>query len=706
MKQVLIKRGKAIATEVPEPQVEDDKVLVRVVNSCISIGTEMMGVRESSKSLLQKAKDKPENVKKVINKLKSDGFKKTVNLVKSKVDKTAPVGYSAAGVVLAVGRNIRDIKVGDRVACAGAQCAYHAEIINVPRNLVVSIPENVSFADASVVTLGSIAMQGVRRAAPTLGECFVVIGLGVIGQLTVQFLKANGCKVIVSDLDSERLEIAMKHGADYAIRPEQEVDVATVEALTGGYGADGVIITAASRSSAIVHTAFQMCRRKARVVCVGAVGLDIDRNDIYQKELDFLISTSYGPGRYDERYEERGLEYPIGYVRWTENRNMQEVLSLMAEGRLQVADMVSEIYPVEQAGEAYRSIETAQPKPLMVLLSYPNEPKRENRIVLHAPAPHDGKVRVAIIGAGNFAKSMHLPNLQRLSDRYVIQAIMSRTGANAESIAREFSASYATTSYQEVLDDQEVDAVIITTRHNLHKEMVLQALQAGKHVLVEKPLAMNESELEEIEAYLQEHPDAPLLLTGYNRRHSRYMREIARHTSQRINPMIINYRMNAGYIPLDVWVHTEEGGGRNIGEACHIYDVFDYLTGAEAESVSAHSISPATDYYSAKDNFVATISYSDGSVANLIYTALGNKEYPKETMEIFYDNKMITLNDYQSMCGYGVKLADIHTNTSEKGQLEEIAAFADAIREGHESPIPFAEQAQAMRIAFAVEEQI
>lgn len=708
MKQVLIKKGIAITADVPAPQVDTNRVLVRVVNSCISVGTEMAGMTNSGKSLWQKAKEKPQNVKKVIDKLKTDGLAKTVNLVKSKLDVEMSVGYSAAGEVIAVGANIRDIKVGDRVGCAGAQCAHHAEIINVPRNLLVKIPDDVSYADASVVTLGSIALQGVRRAKPTLGECFVVIGLGVIGQLTVQMLKANGCKVIVSDLDDERIDMAVKHGADFAIHPGKQLDLETVEQLTGGIGADGVIITAASHSDAIVHTAFQMCRRKARVVCVGAVGLGIDRNDIYEKELDFFISTSYGPGRYDEVYEEKGLEYPVGYVRWTENRNLQEVISLIAQGKLQVADMVSAVYPVEQADKAYESLKTAMPKPLMVLLSYPDSSEKQtiSKVVLQDRQPLSGKVRLAVAGAGNFAKSMHLPNILSLQDKFHLRAIMSRTGANAKNIAQQFGADYATTSYEDVLQDKEVDAVLIITRHNLHKDMVLAALKAGKHVLVEKPLAVNREELAEIEAYMAENSQAPLLLTGFNRRHSRYLQEIARHTSTRINPLIINYRMNAGYIPLDVWVHTEEGAGRNIGEACHIYDLFNFLTGAKPVSVSAHSINPSTDYYSAKDNFVATISYDDGSVANLIYTAMGNSSYPKESMEIFFDNKMITLNDYKKLQGYGVKVKEIQTKGSDKGQLEELIAFADAIQNGKESPVSFAEQVAAMEIAFAVEEQI
>lgn len=707
MKQVLIKKGRAVTEKVPAPQVEEDKVLVHVVNSCISIGTEMSGVRASSVPLWKRALKEPEKVKKVFDMVAEKGISQTREIVKGKLDTGSLVGYSAAGIVIGVGANIRDVKVGERVACAGAQCAHHAEIINVPRNLLVKIPEAVSFEEASTVTLGSIAMQGVRRAHTTLGECFVVIGLGVIGQFAVQMLKASGCKVIVSDLDASRIEMALKHGADYAIQPDGTTDAEQVERLTDGIGADGVIITAAAKSDAIVSTAFKMCRRKGRVVLVGDVGLHLNRADFYEKEIDFFISTSYGPGRYDNLYEEKGLEYPVSYVRWTENRNLQEVLNLMAAKKLHVMDMVSKIYPVEEADTAYESLKTASLKPLMVLLSYPQKEQEAADVVTVATHPlRKDRIQVALIGAGGFAKGMHLPNIKQLGDLYQLRAVMSRTGTNAEAVAKQFGADYATTNYEKVLADDAVDMVLIATRHNLHASMVLAALGAGKHVLVEKPLAINAEELSRIELFYREHHDAPLLLTGFNRRHSRYLQEIAKHTTARQNPMIIHYTMNAGYIPLDHWVHTEEGAGRNIGEACHIYDVFNFLTGAKAISVSASSIQPSGAYYSAKDNFVATITYDDGSVANLIYTAVGSKDYPKETMEIFFDGKIITLDDYRSMKGYGVKLASLETKGSEKGQLEEIKAFGSAIKNGGEPPIPLWQQVQAMQIAFAVEAQI
>ncbi|WP_418626581.1 bi-domain-containing oxidoreductase [Anaerosinus sp.] len=707
MKQVLIKKGQAIVEEIPTPQVEKNKILVKVSHSCISIGTEMSGVRTSATPLWKRAIHEPQNVKKVFSMITTSGLEKTKQIVKGKLESGNPVGYSAAGIVLGVGDNIKGIKIGDRVACAGAQCAHHAEIINVPRNLLVKIPDSVSFQEASTVTLGSIAMQGVRRAETTLGECFVVIGLGVIGQITVQLLKASGCKVIVTDLDKNRIEMALRNGADVGIHPDDGLDIDVVNRITNGIGADGVIITAATKSNAVVSTAFKMCRRKGRVVLVGDVGLHLNRSDFYEKEIDFFISTSYGPGRYDSKYEEKGLEYPVAYVRWTENRNMQEVLELIAKRKLNVIDMVESIYSIDKATEAYETLKISDKKPLMVLLEYPeNENKIKDIVCINKHEFNKARVTIAVIGAGGFAKGMHLPNINKLKNLYQLEAVMSRTGHNAMAVAKQFGANYATTNYNKILEDKNIDAVLIATRHNLHAGMVIQALKAGKHVLVEKPLAINETELQEIERYYEEGENTSILLTGFNRRHSKSLQEIYKHTSKRTNPMIINYKMNAGHIHLDHWVHTEEGGGRNIGEACHIYDVFNFLTDAKVTEVSATSIQPQNEFYSSKDNFVATIRYEDGSVANLIYTAMGNSNYPKETMEIFFDGKMIFLDDYKKINGYGMKLANIESKISEKGQLEEIKVFAKAIKDGTDFPIPLWQQVQAMRIAFEVEKGI
>jgi len=708
MKQVIIKQGKTIIEEVPVPKVEQGTVLVQVNHSCISIGTEMSGVKVSGTPLWKRALKQPENVKKVVQMVTKQGLSKTRSVINGKLASGNPTGYSATGVVLEVGADIDDLQAGDRVACAGAQCAYHAEIIGVPRNLTVPVPDNLGFPEASTVTLGAIALQGVRRATPTLGETFVVLGLGILGQLTVQMLKANGCRVIGTDLDKERLQLALNLGMDVGIHPAEDNDIEQIVRLTDGIGADGVIITAATDSDEVVSSAFNMCRKKGRVVLIGDVGLHLNRADFYQKELDFFISTSYGPGRYDQIYEKQGLDYPVAYVRWTENRNMAEYLRLIAETKLNIKSLIAKTYPLEQAPQAYEALKDSSTKPLMVLLSYPQDTEIKRTIPNpQASVAGKDKIRMAIIGAGGFAKGMHLPNLQTLSEDYHIQAIVSRTGHNANATAKQFKANYASTDYEQILNDKKVDAVLITTRHNLHADMTLRAIKAGKHVLVEKPLATNQDELQKIIAFYENSDaTAPILLTGFNRRFSPHAQRIQEITKNRSNPMIINYRMNAGYIPLDHWVHTEEGGGRNIGEACHIYDLFTYFTDSKVIKVTAHAIKPKTNYYSRYDNFVATMDFEDGSIATLTYTALGTNKYPKEQMEVYVDGKVLVMNDYRKLDIVGRKIKGIQSKTVDKGQKQELEKFAKAIKQGGEWVIPLWQQVQAMEIAFEVEKFI
>lgn len=711
MKQVFIQHGQAVVEDVPAPQVEAGTIVVQVDHSCISAGTEMSGVKSTADPLWLRALKDPRKVVKAAKMVTTKGLTQTKMVVKGAISVGYPTGYSAAGTVLEVGEGIIDIQVGDRVACAGAQCAHHAEIIRVPRNLAIRIPDSVGLDVASTVTLGAIAMQGVRRASPTLGESFVVLGLGILGQLTVQMLKANGCRVIGTDLQRDRITLAKELGMDVGIHPDDGDSIEQVARLTDGYGADGVIITAATPSDAVMSTAFKMCRRKGRVVLVGDVGLNLNRADFYQKELDFFISTSYGPGRYDRSYEEDGHDYPISYVRWTENRNMVEYLRLLSDGQMDIKPLIHKVMPVEQANVAYDSLRDDENRPLIVLLSYPNAgSEAAHQKVIANPlskAAGAGQIRMAIVGAGGFAKGMHLPNMQALNHHYHVQAIMSRTAHNAASTAKLYHANYSTTDYEHVLNDKDVDAVLISTRHNTHGEMVLSALHAGKHVLVEKPLALTSEELEAIEAFYQQaESDAqlPILLTGFNRRFSPFAKRIRELTKDRGNPMILNYRMNAGHIPLDHWVHTDEGGGRNRGEACHIYDLFTYLVDSPVKGVHAQKITPANAYYSNQDNFVATMTFEDGSVATLTYTALGSKSYPKEHLEIYVDGKVFVLEDYQSLEIYGMDDKGITTKATDKGHKTELVEFAQNIQQGGAWAIPLWHQAQATQIALQVED--
>jgi predicted dehydrogenase/threonine dehydrogenase-like Zn-dependent dehydrogenase len=706
MRQIVIRQGRAVVDEIPAPLVEPGTVLVKVLRSCISIGTELSGVRASGAPLWRRAIDQPEKVKRVVQMVAEEGVDKTRSVLEEKLFVGHPTGYSAAGVVLEVGAGVHDLRSGDRVACAGAQCAHHAEVIRVPRNLTARMPDELDFDAASTVTLGAIALQGLRRADPTLGETFVVIGLGILGQLTIQLLRANGCRVIGVDPDRARVDLATSLGMNAGLGGHPDEDVEQVSRLTDGHGADGVIITAASASDGVVSTAFRMCRRKGRVVLVGDVGLDLNRADFYAKELDFFISTSYGPGRYDGNYEERGLDYPVAYVRWTENRNMAEYLRLLADGRVQVKPLVSELCPVAQAGEAYQRIGGDGVKPLMVILEYPEVGDRALPRVVpnpHAKAPAGRRLRLALIGAGGFAKAAHLPNLRSLRDVIDLRAVMSRTGHHASAAAAQFGARYATTDLGHVLADDEVDALLVATRHDSHAEIAAAALSAGKHVLVEKPLALTPNELARLESMVAQPGEHPLLLTGFNRRFSPHAQAVKSLVASRSNPMMISYHMNAGYVPLDHWVHMEQGGGRNRGEACHVYDLFTFLTEACVGRVRAQTIRPATGHYSALDNFVATFEFEDGSVATLLYTALGSRSHPKERMEVFFDGKVVVLDDYKAVTLSGKRADVLRTRRQDKGQRAILERFASAVRAGGDWPIPLWQQAQATRMSFEVD---
>jgi predicted dehydrogenase len=534
--------------------------------------------------------------------------------------------------------------------------------------------------------------------------------LGILGQLTWQLLKANGCRVIGTDLSPDRIDLGKRLGMDAGVYPDEGASIEQVIRLTDGIGADGVIITAASPSDALVSTAFQMCRKKGRVVLVGDVGLQLNRADFYQKELDFLISSSYGPGRYDRRYEEEGLDYPVAFVRWTENRNMSEYLRMLNERKVTVSPLIEATYPIDEAPAAYERLKNDSKKPLMVLLTYPHQVKAaaHSRIVTNAlalPAGSD-RIRMAVIGAGGFAKAMHLPNLKALSHLFGVHAIMSRSGHNAVATAKQFGAKYSTTDYEAVLKDPDVQAVLIATRHDLHAGMALQALHAGKHVLLEKPLAMTRGELASIQDFYakREGMTVPILLTGFNRRFSPAVKRIHELIANRTNPMILNYRMNAGYLTPDHWVHGKEGGGRNIGEACHIYDLFTALTNSQVENVHCETIRPATGHYRRQDNFIATMTFKDGSVATLTYTALGTSDYPKERLEIFVDGKVLSLDDYKRLTIAGATAKGIESAMADKGQKQELESFGRSIREGGEWPIPLWQQIQATEIALRLEE--
>ena len=704
MKQVFIRKGKVIVDEVPAPLVSANEVLVNVYYSCISSGTEVSGIEKSGKPLFKKIIDNPKNIRKVLDLLKNKGLSETITKVKSKVDSQSPTGYSASGLVLEVGENIKNIKVGDKVACAGAGIANHAEFIVVPENLVVRVPENLSLKYASTVTLGSIALQGVRRCKPELGEFVVVIGLGILGHLTMQLLKLSGCKVIGIDLEQKRIDKALSLGLDIGFNPNKLNIVEEVIRNTNGYGADSAVITASSASSAVINQAMEMCRKKGRIVVVGDVPLNIERKYFYEKELDLLISTSYGPGRYDEKYESKGYDYPYAYVRWTENRNMKEYLSLLSENKINIRDLIEEVYQVEEAPKAFESLRRVDNKPLIVLLEYHRDSLLKERIVKTSYKIRHDRINVGVIGAGSFTSEVHLPNLERLNKFYNLYAICCKSGNNAKIFAKRFDAVYATTDYTEILKDKNIDMVLISTRHNLHAKIAIDAANARKAIFLEKPMALNVKELSKLIDTLEK-TKVPFTV-GFNRRFSPFALKIKEIINCRVNPIMVSYIMNAGFIPRDNWVHTEEGGGRNIGEACHIYDLFNYFTNCEVSTVKATSINPKTEQYSSNDNFVATIKYKDGSVCNLVYTALGSKKIPKEQMEIYIDGKIIYLNDYKELALFGSNEKGIRSKMQDKGQHDELIKFGESIKNSDGYPIPLWQLIQATKISFEVEKQI
>lgn len=703
MKQVLVKGGGVVVEDVPAPACSPRSVLVRVAHSCVSVGTELSSVQMSGLPLYRRALKQPHHAKKVLEVARDQGVVRTVKRVRGMLAGGLPTGYSAAGTVVAVGDEVAEFSVGDRVACAGGGIANHAEVIDVPVNLAVRIPDGLGTEAAATVTLGAIALQGVRRLQPTLGETVGVLGLGVLGQITAQLLRASGARVVGGDPDQRRVDQARAHGMAAGVGGGDDF-VERMLMLTDGFGADGVIVTAATSSSEVMSTALRSCRKRGRVVIVGDVGLDLKRVDLYEKELDVLMSTSYGPGRYDPLYEVEGLDYPIGYVRWTENRNMGEYLRLLGEGRVSLDDLGGATYAVDEAPAAFEALKGAD-RPLLVLLSYPDRPGEMERTVrLRSIPPREGRVGVALVGAGTFAQAQHVPNLLKLRNRFELRAVMSRTGASAKAVATQAEAAYATTDLDAVLADAAIDLVLVSTRHDSHAEIALRALSAGKHVFVEKPLALTEDELraiEELYAGAGERP--PLLMTGFNRRFSPAVRRLRELLSERTAPLIADYRMNAGFIPADHWVHGHEGGGRNIGEACHVYDVFRSLVRAEPTSVEATGITGGEPRLHANDNFVATIGYADGSVCTLTYTALGSRDFPKERLEVFCDGAVYSLDDYRSLSVTGRRAQGWRSPTMHKGHVEELEELGRALTDGGPWPISLEEQVSATRVSFRVE---
>jgi predicted dehydrogenase/threonine dehydrogenase-like Zn-dependent dehydrogenase len=706
MKQLIqeMDSGTIRVVDVPAPVVRPGGVLIRTTHSVISVGTERSTVELGRKSLLGKAMERPDQVRKVLDTVGREGVASAYHKVKTRLSELSPMGYSAAGAVERVGDGVTGLEVGDRVAAAGAGYANHAERLWVPKNLVVRVPDGVAGEAAAFATLGAIALQGVRQAEPRLGETVVVIGLGILGQLTVQLLGASGVRALAIDLDPSRVALAREHGALGWVRSD---DVAArVEDATGGLGADAVIITAATSSTDPMELAGALARDRARVVVVGMVPIEVPRSPYYEKELDVRLSRSYGPGRYDPAYEEQGHDYPVGYVRWTEQRNMQAFLELIAAGKVDLDRLITHRFDFESAVSAYDVVTGDDASSVLgVVLRYPESAREEPaRIEMEAPGgprratPHPG---LSLVGAGAFAQGVLLPALKKMDVE--LHGVASAGGVTARKAAETHGFRYLAASEQEILSDPDTDAVVIATRHGDHARLATAALRAGKAAFVEKPLALTDAELDEVVAAAS---GGPLLMVGFNRRFAPATMFLRERMLGLPGGRMVHVRANAGYIPSTHWVHDPvEGGGRLIGEACHFIDLALFLVGFPAVYVETRALGGEDPAAALEDNFVVTLRCADGSVASVLYTAKGSGRTGKERVEMFCAGRTAVIDDFRS--------AEVHWRKRErwkgrqdKGHTGELRAFVAALREGSEAPISLAELEHTSRVTLRALESL
>lgn len=717
MKQLFQNRetGNIEVAEVAEPVLEPGRILVRNVCSAVSPGTERGTVSAARQSYLSTARARPDLVKRVVDMAQREGVVSTYQKVQRKLSEPAVLGYSSAGVVEAVGEGAGDhFRVGDRVACAGQNVASHAGVVCVPVNLAARIPDGVSFEDACFSTLGAIALHGVRQAAPTLGERFAVIGLGIIGQLTVQILRANGVRVVAFDLDERLVERARAMGAEAGGTGKTEQQVSAALGWTDGFGVDGVIVTAATQDEGPMVAAADMCRDRARVVVVGFVPFSMPRETVYSKELELKIARSYGPGRYDMDFEEKGFAYPAGYVRWTETRNLECVLQLMREGRLRMGPLVSHHLPVEEAPSVYDDLVTGEgERPMGVVLRYRPDPEDAP-----APAPQvrplpepepggkpaaepvRGDLGVAFLGAGSFARSMLLPAFRK-QERVALRHVITAHGLSAFDVRLKYGFEHAGTDMNTALDDPAVHLVCVATRHDLHADLVVRALEAGKHVFVEKPLVIRREDLPRVEKAARAHPG--LLLVGFNRRFSPMAVAIREMVANR-GPLFVNCRVNAGSLGPGHWMTDPDiGGGRMLGEGCHFIDLFSYLTG-DVPLESVHAEVPGRPEGLSED-FAVTLKAADGSVCQIQYTARGNVSMGKERVEVFVGGVSAVIDDYRQATLYdGVLPRKVRKGA--KGHAHEVQALVEAARAGGPSPISLDTLLGVMRATFGVHDAL
>ncbi|ANT65155.1 bi-domain-containing oxidoreductase [Prosthecochloris sp. CIB 2401] len=703
MKQIIqdIKDGQTILEEVPVPKVKSGHVLVKTSRTLVSLGTERMLVDFGKANFIDKARQQPDKVKQVLDKVKTDGVKPTYESVMNKLGQPLPLGYCNVGEVVAVGKGVTEFRIGDRVASNGP----HAEYVLVPVNLAAKVPDGVSDEEAAFTVIGSIALQGIRLLAPTFGETVVVVGLGLIGLITAELLRANGCVVIGFDFDEQKVAMAREKGVHAVNLSNGSDPVAVVQEMTGEIGCDGVIITASNSSDEIMHQAAEMSRKRGRIILVGVVGLKLRRDDFYKKELSFQVSCSYGPGRYDEAYENKGQDYPIGYVRWTEKRNFEAILQAIAAGQLDVKRLITERVKLEEYAQIYGDMK--KPGSIASILKYSHNGRAPEAVVSLEERAYAGqKAVLGIIGAGNFASSTILPCLEKTPA--VLKYIASSGGLTATTMAKKFGAAKATSDYKLMLQDKDVDTVVITTRHNTHASMVIEALQAGKHVFVEKPLALNNEELEGIvSAYsaLSTQHSGPIVMVGFNRRFAPLALKMKELIGDNVGPVNIVATMNAGAIPPDVWVHDPEvGGGRIIGEACHFIDLCSYLAGSRVTAVCMNAMGVNPD--ETTDNASILLKYENGSNAVINYFANGSKSYAKERVEVFSQQKVLVMDNWRKLQGYGFGKFKSASSAQDKGHANQFSMFVERLQKGGEALIPFGDLVNTTKASFAAIESM
>jgi len=695
MKQVSqnYRTGQIKLEDVDLPALKRGGILVRTHYSVISAGTEGMKVKEGKMSYLGKARARPDQVKKVLNTLRQQGFVATYQKVMNKLDSLTPLGYSLSGEVIAVSDGAEEFQVGQRVACAGAGYANHAEINFIPKNLAVPIPANVSIKHAAFATVGAIALQGYRQAEMQLGETACVIGLGLIGQLLVQILRAGGIHVIGVDLVKTRCELATKLGATAAMTPDEPSLISNVKRLTRGIGVDCVFLAAGGSSNAPVKLVVDIARDRARVVDIGKMKLDLPWNDYYLKELDVRFSRSYGPGRYDPTYEEQGIDYPIGYVRWTERRNLSSFLELVAENKVQLDLIASSIRQFSEAEQVYQEMAEGKGNVLGTVFEYTvdNEKVERNRYHISSTTTLNptttGKVRLGVIGAGNYASSMLLPHLQKNDDVELV-AVATTTSLSAQNAFRKFGFLTASTDYKEILDNKDIDAVIIATRHSSHAGLVAEALRSGKATYVEKPLALNAHGLELVRQAIVDSGNDRLMV-GFNRRFAPLAKEISQCIQGKYFPLMLHYRVHAGQLDRGSWYLDSAEGSRFVGEAGHFFDLMSYLVGSRPISVIALSLRPEKLSHDDLENVAVSVQYEDGSVGNLLYLTQGGVKVPKEYLELFGGGRTVQLNNFESLALFDQDNQKIiKAGRADKGQKSELEALFQAVKTGGPMPIP------------------